>query len=140
MSTTTRTRDIELSVELNASPEEVFRAVTDGTELAKWMAPEARSTLPSEGKKGRIWISWGEGMAIEKEVEIWDSPKKVRHTAGENPETKAPLWADWSIEARDGGTTTLRLVHSGFSAGADWDEEFECHARGWKLMLENLRH
>jgi uncharacterized protein YndB with AHSA1/START domain len=34
MSTNT-TRDIELSVELDATPEEVFRAVTDGTELAK---------------------------------------------------------------------------------------------------------
>ena len=54
------TRDIVLSVELDASPEEVFRAVTDGTELAKWLAPEARGTAPEGGKKGSIWISWGE--------------------------------------------------------------------------------
>src|SRR6185369_2083896 len=33
----------------------------------------------------------------------------------------------------------LRLVHSGFSASADWDNEYESHARGWKLMLQNLR-
>jgi uncharacterized protein YndB with AHSA1/START domain len=134
------TRDIELSVELNASPEEVFRAVTDGTELAKWLAPEARVTPPSDGKPGQIWISWGEGMSVEKPVEIWDAPRRIRYRSGENPETKAPLWADWSIEAKAGGTTTLRLVHSGFSASADWDGEFEAHARGWKLMLENLRH
>jgi uncharacterized protein YndB with AHSA1/START domain len=142
MSTTNqpRTRDIELSVELNASPEEVFRAVTDGTELAKWIAPEARVTPPSEGKKGSIWISWGEGMGVETPIEIWDAPRHIRHPFGENPDTKAPLWADWSIEARAGGTTTLRLVHSGFSTSAEWDEEFESHARGWRLMLQNLRH
>ena len=138
--TNSNTRDIELSVELNASPEEVFRAVTDGTELAKWLAPEARFTAPEGGKKGSIWISWGEGMSVEHELEIFDAPKRVRHPSGKNGETKAPLYADWSIEAREGGMTTLRLVHSGFSVGADWDSEFEAHARGWKLMLENLRH
>ncbi len=133
------TRDIELTVELDATPEEVFRAVTDGTELAKWLAPEARTTAPKDGKKGTIWISWGEGMSVEHEIEIYDSPKHVRHPSGNNGETKAPLYADWSIEARGGGKTTLRLVHSGFSVGADWDDEFESHARGWMLMLQNLR-
>jgi uncharacterized protein YndB with AHSA1/START domain len=133
------TRDIQLSVELDASPEDVFRAVTDGTELAKWLAPEARVTAPEGGNNGRIWISWGEGMSVEHEIEIYDAPKRIRHPSGKNGETKAPMYADWSIEARGGGKTTLRLVHSGFSASADWDGEFEAHARGWKLMLENLR-
>lgn len=137
---TKTTRDIELTVELDASPEDVFRAVTDGTELAKWMAPEAGSTPPEGEKKGSIWVSWGPGMKTEREVEIWDSPKHVRHPAGKNAETKAPLYADWSIEAKEGGKTTLRLVHSGFSAGADWDNEYDSHERGWKLMLQNLRH
>jgi uncharacterized protein YndB with AHSA1/START domain len=133
------TRDIELSVELDASPEDVFRAVTDGTELAKWLAPQARTTAPEGGKKGTVWISWGEGMSAEHEIEIFDAPKRIRHPSGKNSETKAPLYADWSIEAREGGKATLRLVHSGFSVGADWDDELEAHARGWKLMLQNLR-
>ena len=136
---TKTTRDIQLSVELDASPEDVFRAVTEGTEIAKWFAPEARSTPPEGGKKATIWFSWGEGMSVEHEIDIYDAPKRVRHASGKNGETKAPLYADWSIEAREGGKTTLRLVHSGFSAGADWDDEFDAHARGWKLMLENLR-
>ncbi len=134
------TRDIVLTVELDASPEDVFRAVTDGTELAKWLAPEAGSTPPEGGKKATIWISFGEGMRADHEIEIYDSPRRVRHPSGKNSETKAPLYAEWSIEAREGGKTTLRLVHSGFSASADWDGEFEAHARGWKLMLQNLRH
>jgi len=138
--TTRPTRDIDITVELDATPEEVFRAVTDGTELAKWIAPEAGSTAPEGGKKGSIWISWGGGMKAEHEIEIYDAPKHVRHPSGKNSETKAPLFADWTIEARDGGKATLRLVHSGFSVGADWDDEFEAHARGWKLMLQNLRH
>ncbi|HEX8791773.1 MAG TPA: SRPBCC domain-containing protein [Polyangiaceae bacterium] len=134
------TRDIELSVELDASPEDVFRAVTDGTEIAKWLAPEARATPPEGGKKGRVWISWGGGMDAEHEIDVYEAPKRIRHPSGKNGETKAPLYADWSIEAREGGKATLRLVHSGFSTGADWDDEYESHKRGWMLMLQNLRH
>lgn len=134
------TRDIELSVELDASPEDVFRAVTEGPEIAKWLAPEARVTPPEAGKKGRVWISWGEGMDAEHEIEVYEAPKRIRHPSGKNGETKAPLYADWSIEAREGGKATLRLVHSGFSTGADWDDEYESHKRGWMLMLQNLRH
>jgi len=134
-----KTRDIQVSVELDASAEDVFRAVTEGTEIAKWLAPEARVTAPEGEKKGSIWISWGEGMSVEHEIEIFDPPKRMRHPSGQNRETKAPLYADWSIEAREGGKTTLRLVHSGFSAGADGDGDYEAHARGWALMLQNLR-
>jgi uncharacterized protein YndB with AHSA1/START domain len=138
--TTKNTRDIQLSVELDASPEDVFRAVTEGPEIAKWLAPEARSTAPEGDKKGSIWISWGEGMSVEHELDVYEAPKRVRHPSGKNAETKAPLYADWSIEAREGGKATLRLVHSGFSVGADWDNEYDAHERGWKLMLQNLRH
>lgn len=134
------TRDIELSVELDATPEEVFRAITEGPEVAKWLAPEARLTPPEPGKKGSIWISWGEGMAADHELDVYEAPKRLRHPSGKNGETKAPLYADWSIEAREGGKTTLRLVHSGFSTSADWDEEYDSHARGWTLMLQNLKH
>ncbi len=133
------TRDIEVSVELDASPEEVWRALSDGIEIAKWFVPEARVTLPEAGKKGSIWLSWGEGMSVEHEIDVFDPPKHMRHPSGKNGETKAPLYADWIIEAGKGGKTVLRLVHSGFSANADWDNEFEAHARGWKLMLQNLR-
>lgn len=135
-----KTRAIELSVELDASPEDVFRAVTEGPEVAKWLAPEARFTPPEGDKKARIWISWGEGMSAEHELEVFDPPRRIRHPSGKNGETKAALYADWSIEAKEGGKTTLRLVHSGFSVGADWDGEYDSHARGWRLMLENLRH
>jgi uncharacterized protein YndB with AHSA1/START domain len=135
-----KTRDIELSVELDATPEEVFRAVTEGTEIAKWIAPEARVTPPDGEKKGTIWISWGEGMGVEHEIDVFDPPKRLRHPSSQNSETKAHLYAEWSVEARGGGKTTLRLVHSGFSAGADWDHEYDSHKRGWTLMLQNLRH
>ncbi|MFQ5695620.1 MAG: SRPBCC domain-containing protein, partial [Terriglobia bacterium] len=50
------------------------------------------------------------------------------------------LAIDYFIEGR-GGKTVLRLVHSGFDTGADWEDEYmESYKRGWPFMLENLRH
>jgi hypothetical protein len=34
----------------------------------------------------------------------------------------------------------LRLVHSGFGIGAEWDDEVESVRRGWKFELRGLRH
>jgi uncharacterized protein YndB with AHSA1/START domain len=129
-----KTRDYEGTIELDAPPEAVFRAITEGPEIQKWLCPEARV------ENGRIFVSWGEGMSADGEITVFDSPRHLRHQFGVNGETKQPMWVDWSIEARAGGGSTLRMVHSGFSTLADWDEEFESHARGWTLMMRNLRH
>jgi uncharacterized protein YndB with AHSA1/START domain len=46
---------------------------------------------------------------------------------------------DYQLEAR-GGTTLLRLVHSGFGPGAEWDTELDATRRGWAFELGALRH
>jgi uncharacterized protein YndB with AHSA1/START domain len=146
------TRDIELTIELSTPPDVVWHAITTGDEIAKWFAPIARVT---PGVGGRIFVSWGEGMGGEAPIEVFDAPRRLRYSYGENGETKAALWIDWHLEGHGGlpaspaasgepatpaRGTTLRLVHSGFSAGADWDEEYDAHARGWRIFLTNLRH
>lgn len=50
-----------------------------------------------------------------------------------------PLTVDCHIETR-GGKTVLRLVHSGFGATADWDDEYDAVKRGWGFELIALRH
>ena len=41
---------------------------------------------------------------------------------------------DYFIESR-GGTTVLRLVHSGFDASADFDAEYESTGYGWAIFM-----
>jgi hypothetical protein len=48
------------------------------------------------------------------------------------------LTVDWYLESDRGGTV-LRLVHSGFSGDASWDDEFDGTRRGWIFELESLR-
>ena len=39
----------------------------------------------------------------------------------------------------DGGQTVLRLVHSGFDEGANWDEQIDGLSGGWRYFLWNLQ-
>jgi hypothetical protein len=41
---------------------------------------------------------------------------------------------------RDGGTTLVRLVNSGFSPDAAFDDEFEGVVSGWKMALATMKH
>jgi hypothetical protein len=49
------------------------------------------------------------------------------------------LAVDFFLEAR-GGKTVVRLVHSGFDASADWDEQIEGLESGWTYFLRQLKH
>ncbi len=46
---------------------------------------------------------------------------------------------DFHLEAW-GGKTLLRIVHSGFSVGAAWDDEYDGVGRGWETEFASMRH
>lgn len=129
------TRKIEKSVRIRADAEAVWKALTDGEQIARWFAPEARVT---PGVGGSIFVSWGPGMAIEEKIVLWEPPRHLRHAFGVHAPSGTPLYVDYVIEG-DGGETTLRLVQNGFAVGADWDDEYEATDRGWSIFLRNLK-
>jgi uncharacterized protein YndB with AHSA1/START domain len=141
------TRAFETTVELDAPVEAVWRALTDAEELVRWFPLEAR-VRPGAG--GSVWISWGAGWEGEARIEIWEPETRLRtvHGApgpydveGQHDGRSSPvtLALDYQLEGR-GGRTVLRLVHSGFGSGAEWDDEFDSISRGWKFELRGLRH
>jgi uncharacterized protein YndB with AHSA1/START domain len=125
-------RKHEFEVRIDASPEEVWKAISEGAGLTRWFAPDARVN-PGEG--GSVWLSWGPGMEGEAPIAIWEPGRRLqtREGAGENPKA-----VDYFIESRD-GATVLRLVHSGFGAGANFDDEYESTHGGWLTFLAMLR-
>jgi uncharacterized protein YndB with AHSA1/START domain len=129
--TKTKTRTIDLKVTVPASPEAVWKALTEADQLASWFAPEARVT---PGVGGKIFVSWGGGVEVEAPITLWEPGRRLAHAMG-----PAPLSVEYQIEGKD-GQTTLRLVHSGIGDDAAWDEEFDSLTRGWTLFLRNLVH
>jgi uncharacterized protein YndB with AHSA1/START domain len=142
------TRAFEMTIEIEAPPDVVWRAVTEAEELVRWFPLQAR-VRPGLG--GSVWMSWGGEWEGEGRIAIWDPPAHLRlsfdkagsYDVDGQPidlgPAALPLAIDYHLRG-EGGRTTLRLVHSGFGAGAEWDDEFDGIASGWPYELRSLRH
>ena len=134
-----KTRQLEVKTGIKASAEQVWRAVSEGEELQRWFAPVAK-VEPGQG--GSVFISWGAGMEFTSRITIWEPNRHLR-TEGE-PRSKGDskemcsLAVDYFIEAGD-GETVLRVVTSGFGAGAEWDGEYDGTENGWRAFLKVLK-
>lgn len=133
------TRSHEHALEIQASPGDVWKAITDPAEIARWFALAAE-TRPGQG--GEIVYRWGD-FAGRCTILAWEPPKHLRTSWMEAPASPAgqgaALVVDWHIEGQ-GGTTTLRLVHSGFGPGAEFEREYDGTRRGWTFELQGLKH
>jgi uncharacterized protein YndB with AHSA1/START domain len=125
-------RSIELNVSVDVPASAVWAALTDPKELSNWFAP----TVSGSSEVGKtLCISWGSPIEWTTTVATADPNRHVRWV----DDPSQPLAVDWSIEGR-GGKTLLRLVHSGWSTEASWDEQYDATIAGWRYFLFNLRH
>lgn len=129
----TTSRAVEMEISVDASPEAVWRALTDAGELVKWFPLEARV---DPGVDGTIRLSWGEGVEGEARIDGWEPGRLLRWV---EDAAGATLAVEFRLEGRGGGTR-IRLVHSGFGADADWDAYYDGTEIGWSFFLRNLRH
>lgn len=153
MSEDRQTRSLESIVEIPAPPEVVWRGITEAAEIVRWFAPIAQVT---PGLGGSISLSWGPGMeGGGSKITVWEPGRHLR-LVKERPNVPSDCESGGAVPAADaskpvevvidyylegkGGSTVLRLVHSGFGASADWDSEFESTHIGWMVYLRILRH
>jgi len=133
-----RTRSHEERIALDASAEVVWRAIADAEELIRWFPLDAKVT-PGEG--GSISLSWGEFWSGTSAIEVWQPNRRLRTIDRRQDSTGrvVEIAVDYIIESH-AGQTVLRVVHSGFGPGAEWDAEFDSIRRGWQYELRGLRH
>lgn len=133
------TRTIQLEIEIEGSPEDAWTALTTGDGLSNWFPLDA-TVEPEEG--GRVWLSWGPGCEGEAPIHIWEPGRRFGWTESYGDDEQGRpirVAVDFHIEGK-GGTTVVRLVQSGLSASADWDEMYDALVDGWTYFLFNLRH
>ena len=142
-------RAFEMSLDLDATPHDVWRALTDAEELVRWFPLDARVT-PGQG--GTMYWSWGDTGDWRSRIDAWEPGRLLRlvqddarpYDAEGRPlpagqVEPARLAMEFTLETHR-GTTRLRLVHSGFGHGSAWDHEFEGISEGWQAELRSLRH
>ena len=138
-SDSTRTdRSVDLSIDIDATLEEVWHALTTGEGIARWFAPYAAVT-PGEG--GSVSIGWDPKEMWDTPITVWE-PMRRMQTVSEMPSQDGRmvrLAVDYYLEAQ-GGRVRVRLVHSGFDDSESWDGYIDGLDAGWTFFLFNLKH
>jgi uncharacterized protein YndB with AHSA1/START domain len=126
-------RQVEQEVRVDASPQDVWRALTEGDALSQWFPVEARV---EPGLGGSIWLSWGGGTEGTAAITGWDPPRHFQWTEARGP---IKIAVDFHVEADAGGLARVRVVQSGFGDGPEWDDEFHMVEGGWAYFLSHLQ-
>jgi uncharacterized protein YndB with AHSA1/START domain len=123
-------RTIELEVDVQASPEQVWEAIATGPGITSWF-------VPTEVHGDTIHFDFGPGLGEDTgTITVSEAPHRFRY---ESPQRDRVLAYEVLVEARAGGSCIVRLVNSGFGTGEDWDDQYDGMTKGWTLFLLHLR-
>lgn len=133
--------EIKKSVVIDASPEVVFKAITDPDELTNWFPDQAIlepkiggkikfSFYKEEDREHRRYDFFPEGSIIE-----FIPNKKISYTWYEpNTEDFPRTVVTWELEEIENNKTRVKLLHTGFESG-----KLFRHDEGWSYFLDQLR-
>jgi uncharacterized protein YndB with AHSA1/START domain len=126
--------NIEITKQIDATPERVFGALTDAGELALWWT----SSAETDPRTGGDYV-----LRFEFEDEARNHTYSGRYEQVVPGERIRFPWkgamgettVEFGLRSNDGGTE-VRLVHSGWSDRAA--ESRQMHDEGWRFFLDNL--
>lgn len=127
---------VERTLELAASPEGVWRALTDPAELGRWFPDRVDQEGDGPGAQGSFF--WENHGAYAFQIEAAERPRRLVWRWARDPETPldegVTTQIEWVLEPRPDGGTTLHLCESGFVR----PEDQEGNSKGWDAELGEL--
>ena len=130
-------RSVQVEVEVPGTPEEVWQAIATGPGVSSWFVPAEFEER--DGTPVAMTLNFGPGMKSRSRVTAWDPPRMFTKESGGWVPGSPPIANEWSVEAREGGTCIVRIVHSLFASTDDWDNQLEGTESGWPAFLCTLR-
>ena len=135
--------EVRKSIEIDASPEVVFKAISDPGELTNWF-PEAAILEPMAGGKTKFTFSKDSKRTIcardhdkinEGRVLEFVKNKKLVYTWQHKDEPDFPeTIVTWELEEISKNKTRLTLTHTGFAN----KDQAKGHSEGWSFFLNEL--
>lgn len=128
------------SVGIHASPAEVYRALTDPTELSRWFVSEASVDLRPGGSYrwifGEATGASGPDATVASGQFLAVTPHESLRLSSLIQETETLL--EFRLDPwRDG--TVLTVTHSGFPGEESWDDTFRSIDQGWESEIQILK-
>ena len=130
-------RSIQVEVEVPGTPEEVWQAIATGPGISSWFVPT--EIEERDGRPVAVKYKFGPGVEPRGVVTTWDPPRIFAQQGDGMTPGSPPIAMEWIIEARGGGTCTVRMVHSLFASTDEWDNQLEGATGGWAGFLEILK-
>jgi uncharacterized protein YndB with AHSA1/START domain len=125
--------EVRKEIEVEATPEEVWEAIATGPGLDAWFMGR-NEVEPGEGGKVRMTLpAW----TLEATITVWDPPRRLVTDTGKGEDGRLMVF-EYLVEGREGGSTVVRFVHSGFLPGDDWETEYEALKSGDPMYIHKL--
>ncbi|WP_219508122.1 SRPBCC family protein [Nonomuraea ceibae] len=116
---------------VEATPEQVWEAIATGPGIDAWFMGR------NEVDGGVVRTAFGGAALPGSVVTTADPPHRFTHGSEPAPDGRFVAY-DFLIEGRDRGSTSVRLVTSGFLPGDDWEGEYEAMSTGLALFFATL--
>jgi uncharacterized protein YndB with AHSA1/START domain len=131
---------LEIVRELRATPERVFKALTDPQDLMSWWGGEGKLTgahvnlRPGGEYRLEFLLPDGQTGWVKGQYQVVEPPRRVVKTwfSSSHPDLRNTV--EFRLEPAPGGTR-LTLVHSGLADRPDAYGEYE---KGWAKVLGHL--
>src|SRR5262245_23831536 len=124
---------IEDEVDVDASPDDVWSAITLGPRIDSWFTGR-NEVEPRTGGTARTDVG---GFVLESTVTTWEPPRRLVYRGAEGPDG-AFMEVDWRIDPRVGGGATVHFARSGRLAGVDGRTEYEALKKGDPMYVRKL--
>jgi uncharacterized protein YndB with AHSA1/START domain len=125
--------EVTLNAEVDATPEEVWAAIATGPGIDSWFMGHTELE-PREGGRGSFEMG---GQVQHSTVTTWEPGKRLAYRGEPNPDG-AFMAFEYLIEGRAGGSTVVRLVHSGVIGDDDWETEYDAVSKGDAMYFGKL--
>jgi len=125
-------RTLEKDLFIHATPQRVFRALTEKADLERWFLVKAEIDLRPGGT---IRFEWGPGMVETGKILVCDPPHSLSYTW--EAMEPSPVTVTFKLSAENDGTR-LYLTHTGIGEGEDWDRYYTSVNKGWTAHLKDL--
>jgi uncharacterized protein YndB with AHSA1/START domain len=132
-------RVIDTSVRINTTPQRAWEAWADPQQIANWFVDRAEGVAAP----GEVMTWFFDTFNYRLPVPIVEATPGGTFVTGSGDQP-GPHGLPYLMEitiSRDGdGVTVVRLVNSGFSPDAKFDDEFAGVVSGWKMALATKKY
>jgi uncharacterized protein YndB with AHSA1/START domain len=130
-------RTIDTSTRIKTTPQRAWDAWADPQHIANWFVDRAEG----RARPGEVMTWFFDTFNYRQEVPVLEAVPGETFVIGSG-DAPGPQGHPYALEitiAKEQGDVVVRLVNSGFSEDAKFDDEFEGVVSGWKMALATMK-